>query len=232
MAAIAVIQARMGSTRLRGKSLMPLAGVPLLKRVISSVQRNAFINNVIVATSTLPEDDPIEAYCRYLDIDCVRGDSKDVLSRFVKAADGLSDTDNIIRVTADNPFNRCDVSAALYETHVTGGYDYTYVDGLSHIAYEVINVAALRKIWDSATLNEYHREHVTPYFRDNPEQFKLHCVGSDYKGLRPQTDKLLTVDSAEDHQRIEKMIIDINYDKQPDMDFNEIYQWLKLNIHQ
>lgn len=211
---------------------MPLAGIPLLKRVINSVQRSAFIKSIIVATSILPEDDPIEAYCRYLAISCVRGDSKDVLSRFIMAAETLNGSDTIARVTADNPFNRGDISAALYEEHVKGGYDYSYVDGLSHIAYELINVAALLKLKQNKTLTDYHREHVTPYFRDNPQHFKLHNVAPDYNGLQPQTDKLLTVDSADDHDRIEKMIIDTNYDTRPDMDFNEIYQWLKLNVHQ
>ncbi|MFD0763849.1 cytidylyltransferase domain-containing protein [Mucilaginibacter lutimaris] len=225
----AIIQARMGSSRLRGKSLMPLAGIPLLKRVIDTVKRNDFITGVTVATSTLTEDDPIEAYCAYLGAKCVRGDSKDVLSRFIKAAEDLQNGDQVIRVTADNPFNRHDVSAFLFKQHISGSNDYTYVDGLSHIAYENINVGALRKVWAQPDLNDYHKEHVTPYFRDNRDRFKLLSYDNTIDGLNPTVDKLLTVDSPDDHKRIEQMIIDIKYDTSPELNFNKIYKWLEIN---
>ena len=100
-----VIQARMGSSRLRGKTLSAVNGVPLLKRVIETALQLDLTKDVVVVTSDREEDNPIEAYCKeYLDCSCIRGDLNNVLSRFILAALDLNDEDVLVRLTADNLF--------------------------------------------------------------------------------------------------------------------------------
>src|SRR5580698_2680156 len=100
---VAVIQARMGSTRLPGKVLKPIAGKPLLWHIVHRLKRSQFIEQVAIATSVNPRDDAIVEFGRENDVAVVRGPEDDVLARFARAAE-LLDADIIVRVSADAPF--------------------------------------------------------------------------------------------------------------------------------
>ena len=102
---IAIIQARMGSTRLPGKVLKDLHGRKVLERVVTAAQHIPHIDKIIVATSTLSQDDNIEKWCVDHNIECFRGSEENVLERFYKAANEASCTENdtIMRLTADCP---------------------------------------------------------------------------------------------------------------------------------
>src|SRR3954469_23357673 len=102
MRSLAVVQARMGSSRLPGKVLMPLAGRPVLDHVVTRVSAAERIDGVVVATSDLPGDDLIEDYCKARGWTCVRGSESDVLSRFALAVRD-SDAGIVARVTSDCP---------------------------------------------------------------------------------------------------------------------------------
>ena len=222
----AIIQARMGSSRLRGKTLSPIDGVPLLKRVYDCVMHLELTDDIIVATSDFPEDDEIEVYCiNELKCKCIRGNSEDVLSRFVLGSKDLDGRDVVLRITADNMFYQKDICAELLAIHNKNENDYTGIDGLSHVVCELIRVASFRKL-DNERLNDYDREHVTPYIINNPEKFKLNLVERNDFELHQELDRQLTVDSLGDKERVEKLL---KYFKNNDLEFSRenLYKWLK-----
>ncbi len=103
MKSVAIIQARMGSTRLPGKVMKTLADVPVIKRVFSRVSMIDGLSAVLVATSTLDKDDPLAEYCAAENMPVFRGSEDDVLDRYVQAARQV-DADVVMRITADCPF--------------------------------------------------------------------------------------------------------------------------------
>ena len=222
----AIIQARMGSSRLRGKSLMPVAGLPLLHRVIETVKGLPMVNEVMVATTDLPEDDPVVSVAKSAGVLVYRGSALDVLDRFVSAAADLNEHDNIIRFTADNPMNFFPGTSAAFESHESGQFDYTHVDGLSHIVAEFIRVRALREAASSQNTDLFDREHVTPFFRKHREAFRVNTLAADFAGLRHDLDKYLTIDNSEDMYRVESMMRDLNIEAGASVPLNEVYQWL------
>lgn len=224
----AIIQARMGSSRLRGKSLMPVAGVTLLTRVFNSVRNLPFIDEIMVATTLLPEDDPIKTIANENNIKVYRGDALNVLKRFKDASNDMEEGDSIVRFTADNPLNWARVSNELFEHHINNKNDYTCIDGLSHIVCEIFTVRALRDVTKMYNLDDFDKEHVTPYFRKHKENFKVEILPFDFMGLRHDLDKYLTIDTSEDLFRFEDMEKDVNIDV-PD-DFRNIYNWLEKNV--
>ncbi|MCR5889655.1 NTP transferase domain-containing protein [Hymenobacter sp. J193] len=170
----AVIQARMGSTRLPGKALLPLPlGGPLtlLDRVISRA-RCSGVAVVVVATSTLPADDAVASAARQAGAQVYRGSETDVLARFQEAA-ALHQLDTIVRLTADNPaIDPHYVRQALQQQHLNRA-DYTHTTGLPlGTNLEIISGRALALAHAQARQPD-EREHVTPYLRRHPELFQL-----------------------------------------------------------
>lgn len=224
----AIIQARMLSQRFRGKSLIAVHNVPLLYRVVNAVKQLSFINEVLVATTNLEADDPIEAAAKQLNVLVFRGSALDVLNRYAEASSDLNEGDLVVRFTADNPFNNKSISVKAFEKHISNHVDYTHVEGLSHIVPEFISVRALREAEKSATLF-FDREHVTPFFRKNDKLFKVQTLPADFDGLRHDLDKFLTVDTNDDLVRFEKMIEALKLDDQPEYSYPKIYEWLEKN---
>jgi glutamate-1-semialdehyde aminotransferase/spore coat polysaccharide biosynthesis protein SpsF (cytidylyltransferase family) len=169
---VAIVQARMGSTRLPGKALMGIAGRPMLGRVVDRVRLAsvaAGINQIVVATTTNESDDPIAEFCAKENIACFRGDEADVLDRFYRAAKAHS-ADAILRITADCPLIDPEVIEKIVARFQVGDCDYvsntlryTYPDGLDA---EVFAFGALEQAWQEAK-KPSDREHVTPYLRGN-----------------------------------------------------------------
>lgn len=218
----------MGSKRLKGKTLMTLANHTLLDTVINSVKRNAFIDDIVIVTSNLEEDDMIAFHCEKQGLRCVRGESEDVLSRFILVAKTMEASDIIVRVTADNPLNNTLATKALFKKHISEENDYTHVEGLSHVVYEFLNVATLLQLENLSDLNNNDKEHVTMYLRRKCENFRTGCIPPCELGLKPSLDTKLTVDSFDDYKRFQKMKLDINIDEE--VNFNEVYRWLKKNM--
>ena len=225
----AIIQARMGSARLRGKSLMPVGEISLLARVIKMVKGLQMIDDILIATTDLPEDDPIIAVSKSLNVKTFRGSSLDVLDRFYNASLDMKEEDTVVRFTADNPFNYKIVTYDLLKRHLESNNDYTYIDGLSHVVAEFIKVRALREVVKIGRLDNFDREHVTPYLRKHKDLFKVSMFEADYMGLRHDLDKLLTIDNREDVDRIEHLIEHLKIGDENPENFSEVYDFLEIN---
>lgn len=223
----AIIQARMGSSRLRGKSLMPIAGLPLLQRVIATVKGLSFIEEIMIATTDLSEDDPIVAVAKASGVKVFRGSALNVLERFYEASIDLKENDTIVRFTADNPLNFYKATEKAYQLHKAGDFDYTHVDGLSHIVAEFIKARAIRDSFKSERIDLFDQEHVTPFFRKHRDIFKVNTLHADFEGLRHDLDKYLTIDNSEDMYRIENMIRELNIEQGQDINLTAIYNWLE-----
>ncbi len=166
---VAIIQARMTSSRLPGKVLANLAGKPLLERMIVRVQRSQRLNGIVVATTVNTIDDPVVALAQRMGVAIFRGDELDVLGRICAAAASVN-ADPIVRLTADCPMADPAVIDAALTLFEKGGADYlsncnrrTFPDGLD---VEVISASALA-IANREARNPELREHVTPYVRGN-----------------------------------------------------------------
>lgn len=196
MKIVAIIQARMGSTRLPGKVMLPIGTKSMLTRVVRRVQKSQVLDRVIVATSTQPDDNRIEEECNILNVPCFRGSETDVLDRYFHAAKQY-EADLIVRITADCPVidpqiidlvvMKCIQSKADYASNC---FQRTYPRGLD---VEVFTFDALEKAWKEANLS-FQRSHVTPYIHRNPDLFELESVTdpSDASAYR------WTVDTQED----------------------------------
>jgi len=228
MATIVVIQARIGSNRLPGKTLMPLNGKSLLKRVIDNVRSLNFVDQIVVATTTLEEDNLIDFFCQEKKINVFRGDNHNLLKRFVDATILFDENDNIIRITADNPILDIEISSKLYNLHVKNNNDYTCINGLSHIVFEVIKISALRQCFNSRLITDYDKEHVTPFFRNEFNNFKTQILPSNYSGLNPDFDQFLTVDTYPDFVRMQNLFLEID---NKIYNLNNIYNWIKKKFY-
>ena len=220
----AIVQARMLSKRLRGKSLMAVAGQPLITRVINQIKAMSFVDEIVVATTPDACDDPIFALAESLNVGCVRAHRDDLLERFIQASIDLADDDCIVRFTADNPIYDSLLSAQAYKAHRSQKCKYTHIDGLSHVVPEFIQVDTLRHL---ATLTDdpFDREHVTPYLRKHSEKFRVQTLPPDFAGLRPELDHYLTIDNQEDLEMFECMLEDIEKPNQS-LNLYDCYLWL------
>jgi spore coat polysaccharide biosynthesis protein SpsF (cytidylyltransferase family) len=171
---VGIVQARMGSTRLPGKTLIDICGQPLLAHILHRVSHARRIQKLVVATTTLPSDDAIVALCGRLQIPSFRGSDGDVLDRYYQCA-RIYGAEVIVRITADDPFKDPEVIDLIITELLKANFDYvsntiepTYPEGLD---IEVFSFAALERAWQEARLPS-EREHVTPYIWKHPEIFK------------------------------------------------------------
>lgn len=207
---------------------MPVAGKPLIRWVVEAAQNLPFAEEVMVATTTLPEDDPIASVAEGLGVATVRGSATDVLRRYVEASADMDEMDTVIRLTGDNPLNDSLRSEKLFRTHVQHGNDYTHIDGLSHIVAEFISVRALRDALNSDALTLFDREHVTPWFRKKRDRFRVETLPAGFDGLRSDLDKFLTVDTGDDLYRMEQMMQELDL-RPGKVIFEKVYSWLDRN---
>jgi spore coat polysaccharide biosynthesis protein SpsF len=211
----------MGSSRLPGKVLMPLAGRPVVERVIRRVAAAGVFDEVAVATSTRPIDDPLAEAVAGLGHRVVRGDENDVLARYGLAARETG-ADAIMRVTADCPLVEppvlADMAARFRDEQadlVTNARVRTFPRGLDA---ELFTRAALETMLAEAR-DPAEREHVTPYLYRHPERFRIvdHVASQDRSDLR------LTLDTAEDYELLRRL-----YEAAPDPDWPTLDDILAL----
>lgn len=172
MHTVAIVQARMGATRLPGKILKPLAGKPALWHVVNRLNYAKHLNQVIIATTTEKQDDEVKKFCFEYEVPCFRGSQEDVLDRYYQAAKKFS-ADPIIRITADCPAIDPTIIDEVVEGYINGHYDVyglagEFPDGLD---CTVFSFRALEDTWKHANLPS-EREHVCPYMQKHPEKFR------------------------------------------------------------
>ena len=198
----AIIQARMGSTRLPRKVMLNILGKTVLWHVVSRASQARLIDELVIATTIDAKDDAIVKFCKDKDILVFRGSENDVLDRYYQCAKEY-DIKDIVRITSDCPLHDPDVIDRIINEYLKGDYDYvtntieyTFPDGLD---VEVFSFDALEKAWNNAKLSS-EREHVTPYIRKN-EEFTKENVSSSKK-YPPYR---LTLDYPEDYEFIKKI---------------------------
>jgi spore coat polysaccharide biosynthesis protein SpsF len=194
-----VIQARMGSTRLPGKVLRPIAGRPLLAHVLGRLQHMRHAATVVVATTVLPQDDAVVAWCAEHGVACFRGDELDVLDRYLRCAEAYG-FDQVVRLTADNPFTDIEELDRLIDLHLAQGFDYTHAFELMPLGVgaEIFTFAALQRSHAEGHA-PHHREHVNEYMQEHPELFASGQLQVPPAKLNPEL--RLTVDTEEDWLR-------------------------------
>jgi len=198
---VIVIQARMGSTRLPGKVLMPLGGQPLLLRMLERVRAAAKVDEVILATSDLPADDAVAAAAAAVGLRVYRGSENDVLDRFHGAANRYGAT-TVVRLTGDCPLADPALIDRMVERFEAAGAEYlvtgeSFPDGFD---VEIMSFRALETAWKEATLPS-DREHVCPFIRSRPERFKQLTVEHE-RNLKHMR---LTVDEEKDYAVVSKV---------------------------
>jgi len=208
MKTICIIQARMGSERLPGKVLKLLNGRPMLGHILDRVKMVGAIDSIYVATTSLPEDDPIEDLCAAHNVSVYRGSRDDVLSRYYDIA-AAEKADVVVRITGDCPL----VHPQLIDTLISffHEHDYDYVsprvndeDLIRGLDVEVFSFRSLEKAYTEGH-DPRDREHVTYFIYSHPHKFKIYkyTVEEIYK-CHPENIRLC-VDTPEDFQLISEI---------------------------
>ncbi len=223
---VAVIQARMGSTRLPGKTLMRAAGKPLLAHLIERLRRARRVDQIVVATTVNPEDDAIEALCRALvGVGCFRGSVDDVLGRVVAALVAFS-ADIHVEVHGDGPLPDWNVVDGLIGAYLDGGHDVvtnaqtvTYPPGLDAWVYSTRLLAAVERV---AAAPE-HRESPSLYLLQHPERYGV--LNREAPAALRRPDVYLEVDTAADFEVV-RGIMEALYPANPAFTTEDVLRFL------
>ena len=201
----AIIQARLGSTRLPGKVLKKIGGMTLLEILVARLKKSNCIDKIIIATTNNSCDNDIVRKCHDMEIDCFRGAEDDVLDRYYQAAKKY-DVQEIVRITSDCPLADPFLIDKMWQKYQEEKCDYivntlkpgNYSDGFD---VEIFSFSNLELVHREATLYS-HREHVTFYFWKIQNKFKIYyfVYNEDLSSYR------FTVDYEEDFVLIEKII--------------------------
>jgi spore coat polysaccharide biosynthesis protein SpsF len=220
---LAILQARVTSSRLPGKVLKPLLGAPMLLRQIERLQKAQKIDRLLVATSNEPSDDMIEKLCGENGIGCHRGSLNDVLDRFYQAA-RVFNPEHVVRLTADCPLIDPVLIDDVIGFYLEGGFDYasnaiepTFPDGLD---VEIFRFSCLKQAWRDAALPS-QREHVTPFIHQQPLRFKI----GHYKSPSDLSHLRWTVDEPKDFELV-TMIYEALYPRNPDFSTQDVLSLL------
>ena len=202
MKVVAIVQARMGSTRLPNKVMKPIGGVPMIEVLLARLARATEVNEIVVATSADPRNQPLADHVNSLGYKCSRGSENDVLERYVHAA-RAANADVVLRITGDCPLvdsvlvdDAIRQFKALQVDYFSNTSPPTYPDGLD---IEVFKMVSLERAAQE-TSKPFDREHVTPYLRESG-QFKQNGMrhSEDLSGLR------WTVDEINDYEVVSKV---------------------------
>lgn len=217
MKIVAIVQARMGSTRLPEKVMRPICGTPMIGLLLQRLSKSSMIDEIILATSDAPDNQSLTEYVQQLDYDVYCGSESDVLDRYYQAAK-LANADVVVRITGDCPLIDPVLVDSIIALYLKSDVDYvsnvappTFPDGLD---IEVFSFDALARLQQEAT-NTSHREHVTLLLRESAEFSKLN-----YNYEVDYSNKRWTVDEADDFNVIRNVFEYFH----PERDFS----WLEI----
>ncbi|MBU8881196.1 glycosyltransferase family protein [Bacillus sp. FJAT-29790] len=223
MKTIAIIQARMGSSRLPGKILKPLGNYDVLTYVVERCKKMNGVSEVIVATSTLPQDDMVEVWCKNKGVSYFRGSEADVLDRYAQAATKYT-PDYVMRVTADCPFVDYELAAQMVETMKEDPADFMSIDGVlpRGLAVELFSYKSLEYIHKNGK-EPRHREHVTYYAYEHRNEFSWTSIKANDAIQKPKF--RITLDTAEDYELCKR--IAEHFEDHPFVTAEEVVNYLK-----
>lgn len=236
MKVVAIVQARMGSTRLPGKVLKNLAGKPMLLRCLERLQRAQVLDDVVVATTVQPSDENIVKLCQECGWKFFRGSEDDVLDRYYWAAREFR-ADVVVRVTSDCPLIDPELVNQVVQEFLDRQPEVDYASNTfpqrtfpRGLDTEVLRFDVLEQAWREDR-NPVWREHVTPYIWKQPGQFRIHGVVNDvnYSHMR------WTVDTPEDLTFVRCIYEHFGHDQFSWRDvlvaLEEHPEWLEINRH-
>jgi len=203
---VAVIQARMGSSRLPNKVMKEVDGKPLIGYLIERLSLAKHIDKIVLATSTNQENDGLVEYVESLEVDVFRGDENDVLSRFQQVAKGYNATD-IVRITGDSPLVDPEICDSLIAYYLENKLEYSFLSErfCEGVDCEVVSSNVLFKL-DEYTLKPSHHEHVTLYIYQHPELFNFSFLENSSDDAKYR----FTVDNKEDLFVVTHILQDMN----------------------
>jgi len=218
----AIIQARMTSSRLPGKVMLEIRGKPVLTYLIERVRAIPHIDQVVIATTDNATDDVLENFCKREGILCYRGSENDVLCRYFEAA-RLFGARHIARITSDCPLIDPQICGNAIGLYFREKLDYlclsqAFAEGLD---FEIFSFDALEIAHERAT-RKYEREHVTRYFHNHPESFRLgkmenNCDDSRYR---------ITIDEPEDFDVVKTLVEALHEEGAEPFPFSAVKQYL------
>ncbi len=227
MKTTAILQARVSSTRLPGKVLAPILGEPMIARQVERIGRASRIDDLVIATSRDPSDDPLASWADAEGLTVYRGSLDDVLGRFVGAIAAYG-PDTVVRLTADCPLTSPGVIDAVIDHFIESDVDYcsntltpTFPDGLD---VEVVRAKVLTEVAEMCT-DPAEREHVTLGVYRRPERFTLANVAgnTDLSSLR------WTVDTADDLAFVRR-VYEALYETSPDFETGDILDLIERTL--
>ncbi len=235
MNVVAIVAARLGSSRLQGKVLRPIVGVPMLELQMRRLQKCRTLNQIVIGTTDNPNDQALVDFAKSKGFSWGIGSEEDVLGRYHKIAAEYK-ADVIVRLTGDCPLIDPEVTDGVVKMHTDAGNDETsnvirrtFPRGMDT---EVLSRACLDRINKEAQ-DKIYREHVTNYIYDHPEKFKL----GNYETKNDRSDLRLCVDTEDDY-KVVAGVFDGIYHKNPDFRLKDVIEYLdahpelaKLNAH-
>lgn len=232
MKTIAVVQARLGSSRLPGKVLFPLDGVPVLGRILRRISPSETLDEIVVATTDAKCEDVIADLTHQIGASSFRGDEQDVLGRLYEAARTF-DADTIVRVNADSPFvSQRLVDLCLHELE-DGGHDYasTKLERTFPIGYgvETFTMDSFERV-EQVSTSPHEREHVTVRYRKSSDRYDRTNITSDQvfedEQFQNRSDLRLTLDEPADYRLIQKVFTNVE-NREPTIE--EVIQYIDDN---
>lgn len=233
---VAIIEARMNSSRLPGKVLMKAAGIPMLKHLVDRLKKVKLIDEIVIATTTNPKDIEIINFSKKKKIKFYKGSEEDVMSRVIEAAEKVN-ADLIVEITGDCPIVDTSLVSQMINIFLNNNVDYvnnvdirSYPDGMD---VQVFKLETLKRS-SVLTNNQKDREHVTLHIRKNPQLFSRINVVAPDELFWPKLG--LTLDEYEDFILLKKIIENFfakkkeNFSCRDVLDFlNENEELLKIN---
>jgi spore coat polysaccharide biosynthesis protein SpsF len=235
---VLIIQARMGSTRLPGKSMMDLAGAPLVGRILERVKRSRKIDKIVLATSNLKKDDVLENLANEYQVESFRGSETDLVDRYYKCA-VYYNAETVLRLPADNPCPEPDEYDKIINYHLSSNNDFSsnichfmnngYPDG---IGVEVFTFKSLEEIWRHEKSDE-RREHIALNYYDYTKdekafgsKFSVGTIKCPVQYSRP--DIILDINDLKDYKFIKKLYDEL-YPVSNNFGIEEIIEWYDIN---
>ena len=237
MKAMAIVQARMTSTRLPGKVLLPILGVPMLSLQLERMRRASSLDGIVIATTVNASDDPIVELCIQQGVAYFRGSEQDVLSRYAEAANAF-EIDVVVRITSDCPLIEPDLidNAVGVFLQAHGNLDYVSNCLEPSCPYGLAVEVFSRQVLDQAhrlAAQPAEREHVTPYIYWRPGQFRIKLLTHNENLSHHRW----TVDTPEDFELVSK-IYGALYPQNPEFGMKQTLQlfdkhpaWMHINRH-